>query len=60
MRSNLWSDPSDGTVCALVTTKASPLIANQRTDFIEKLLRAHHARILAFEADPNDGCLEIR
>jgi len=32
---------------------------NQKTSFIEKLLRDHHAHILAFEQHPTAGCLEL-
>ena len=32
---------------------------NQRTAFIEKLLRAHVARIADLDADPGQACLEI-
>lgn len=32
---------------------------NQKTAFIEKLLRDHHAKIAQFEKDATAGCLEI-
>lgn len=32
---------------------------NQRTSFIEALLRANSGRILEFEREPTTGCLEI-
>ena len=32
---------------------------NQKTDFMEALLRRHAVRIAEFETDANTGCLEI-
>ena len=32
---------------------------NQKTAFIEKLLRDQYARIVQFDKDPTTGCLEI-
>jgi predicted nuclease of predicted toxin-antitoxin system len=32
---------------------------NQKTDYIERLIRARSQEILAFGQDPNSGCLEI-
>ncbi len=32
---------------------------NQKTIFIERLLRDHHSKILQFEQDETTGCLEI-
>jgi predicted nuclease of predicted toxin-antitoxin system len=32
---------------------------NQKTAFLEKLLRAHQGKIAEFEKDATAGCLEI-